>query len=424
MRIKELLEAFVRTRSEKGEVPFKSSAMNDPHIQSVVADLSRRTKVPAQIIIKSMEKYSQEFAALQKTSPKLYDTLVKNIAENAAFNHIQESAKMGSLDLSDVEFEDIDFKMLIKEIEREHPQAMLLLREPGSLKRYSGMKTLLVSSNDPNPGHEYGEIPTAAATPNATFIFNRNFMQQLLYYAKVVDLKPKGEKYEANGGPFPNGYAYIEFLILHELMHFIEGDFSTSRRFDKYDHMAHNWAQDFRINYSLVKSGYEQLPMGLFSDDLNFDRPETPSYDKLIKTVSEELRKINDTQLLDWLEQVTQADVHNDPIIDDDDNDWNDQNDDQNDQNDDQNDQNDDQNDGNGEEIAVGDRVVNSAGKEGIVTKINNDGSVEVQIDAPTAAPHPAINRAPPVVNKQIPPTDNDLDNSDLDDLEDDNDQY
>jgi hypothetical protein len=69
---------------------------------------------------------------------------------------------------------------------------------------------------------------------------------------------------------------------------------------------------DFRSNYMLVKSGYEQLPIGLFSDDLNFDRELTSSYPKLIKVLDEELKKLP-KDLQAWVEIEMEVDTHGPP---------------------------------------------------------------------------------------------------------------
>ena len=62
-------------------------------------------------------------------------------------------------------------------------------------------------------------INTAAATPKGEFLFNKKFMQELMDFAMVEGLHPKGKKYVSNGGNIPDCYAYIEFLIIHELLH-------------------------------------------------------------------------------------------------------------------------------------------------------------------------------------------------------------
>lgn len=308
MRIFELIEAFVRGRMEKGKVPFRKSSLMDTHIRSVIRDLSTKTGVPAADIEADLQKKMDKFREVGKYSPMLYDTLIQNAAENAAFEHISDSIKLKKLDISDVKFNEITFKKLVAAVQRENP-AFFPLKPRGEIKMIYQLKTIVV----PDPRFKkYDSVSTAAATPGGDFVFNKNFMQELMYYAGAIGLKPKSKKYESNGGPFPDSYAYIEFLIMHELLHYAYGDFATSKRFSQYSHTAHNWAMDFRSNYMLVKSGYEQLPIGLFSDDLNFDRELTSSYPKLIKVLDEELKKLP-KDLQAWVEIEMEVDTHGPP---------------------------------------------------------------------------------------------------------------
>jgi hypothetical protein len=62
------------------------------------------------------------------------------------------------------------------------------------------------------------------------------------------------------------------------------------KRLPQYSQKEHNYATDFRSNYLLVKSGFEQLPIGLFSDHINYDRQET--YDQMVDLVHNELKKM------------------------------------------------------------------------------------------------------------------------------------
>jgi hypothetical protein len=312
MKIIELIEALsTRKRAEKGQVPFKKSSLSDAHINSMVSDLSRRTGVPEKDIMDELEKTIKKYDLVGQYSPRLYNTIIQNAAENAAFNQIESSSRLQKLDLSDIKFEPRTFSQLIKLVQQENQGTFLPIKPKGEYKPLYRIAPIVVPSKLP-AYEKFNGVTTAAASNRGEFIFNKEFMQKLIYYATVAGIKPQGKKYESNGGPIPDNYAYIEFLIMHELLHYRFGDHNTSLQFKKYSHTAHNWAMDFRINYILVKNGYEQLPMGLFSDDLNFDRPETKNYRLLIKAVQDEFDKLPGN-LIDWLEVEFSSDEHAEP---------------------------------------------------------------------------------------------------------------
>jgi hypothetical protein len=213
------------------------------------------------------------------------------------------------VNVTNVKFDLKVFRALLKLVKYEN-DAFFPLTAPGEVKRIYDVKPIFVPSNI-DDYKQFNSVSTAAATPSGEFIFNVNFMDQLLYYGAAVDIQPLGKKYVCNGGTIPNNYCYIEFLIIHELLHYAYGDFTSGRRFKQYTHLAHNWASDFRSNYLLVKSGYTQLPIGLFSDDLNFDRVQTNSYKKLISVVDAEMKKLP-RQLEAWIEAEFDVDEHDD----------------------------------------------------------------------------------------------------------------
>ena len=306
--IKVIREAgFDTKRKEKHEVSFRQSVPTDPHIQKIVKKISAETGVPVADLMKEMSQDMDKIAELKKYSLLLYDTIALNNAENAAFYLIKNSKK--PVDYSKTKFNEGIFKILLKRILRDH-KAFFPLKSPTDVKRIDELTVILVPTNKKEI-MKFNNIDTAAATPNGEFIFNRDFMSQLLYYGEAIDIQPTSAYYECNGGPFPNNYCYIEFLILHEILHYAYGDFASANRLGQYTHTAHNWASDFRSNYFLVKSGYTQLPCGLFSNDLNFDRKKTSNYEKLIKVVDEEMKKLPKT-LKAWIESKGQHDKHGD----------------------------------------------------------------------------------------------------------------
>lgn len=288
MRIKQLLEAFDMSRKEKGEVPFRKTTMADPRVQKVISEISAKTGVPAATIQGEMQDEIESYEELGTYSPLLYDTLIQNAAENAAFNNMDKSMKAGKLDVTVHKF---DWRMFdkLKDYVQLDNKSFFPLQRPGDLTKLYRINRIFVPTNKPE-FKKFNSVSTAAATHGGEFIFNVPFMQQLIDYATMVGEKPTSSKYESNGGDIPDNYCYIEFLIVHELLHFAYGDAASGKRFSQYSHTAHNFAMDFRSNYMMVKSGYTQLPLGLFSDDLNFDRID--SYEELIKIVDGEMKKL------------------------------------------------------------------------------------------------------------------------------------
>ena len=308
MKISDLIEAtFSRKKSEKGTVPFRKSVRTDPHILAVISDISKRTGVPESDIAFEIQREEEKFEEIGKYSPYLYDILLQNAAENAAFKHIGDSTRTNKLDINDIKFSGKIFRNLIKIMIEEMPWLQHITRA-GEIRPVYGLPTIIVPSTL-SKYKKYNNVKTAAATPSGDFIFNEDFMQQLLYYGTVIDLQPTGKKYECNGGVIPSAYAYIEFLIMHEVFHYIQNDFSKMARYKKFKHKHHNFATDFQNNYTLVKNGFTQLPTGLFSDDLNMDRLEFPKYKFLLMKVREEMEKLP-AHLKEWMEIEVAHDEH------------------------------------------------------------------------------------------------------------------
>jgi hypothetical protein len=147
-----------------------------------------------------------------------------------------------------------------------------------------------------------------------------------LDWAFLKGIKPKQIKYQNNGGKIPPEYAYIEFLLMHEYLHYSEADFYYHRIIPKANSKIINYVGDFRSNYLLVKSGYEQLPMGLFNDKINYDRQKT--YREMYDVVKGEFDKMKEP--------------------------------------------------GKKQQVQVGDTVRGPAGKKGTVTAVYPDGTADV----------------------------------------------
>lgn len=357
MRKIKINEAFDMTRKELGELPFRSSSLTDPHIIKLIKDAAAKTGEDPKAIWAMIKDKIKKIEEFKKYSPILYDTIARDAVSQAAFDLVEHA----TVD-KPVKFDVPTFFKLIKMIELEHDQ-FFPLRAPGETNYIFHIDPILVPSSKPEL-QKFNSIGTAAATSDGDFIFNVPFMQKLMDWAVIEGVKPVGRKYISNGGDIPDAYAYIEFLIMHELLHYSFGDFSHGRRLKQYSPQIHNWATDFRSNYMLVKNGYNQLPIGLFSDHINYDRQLR--YDDMIKLVDAELKKLP-KDLQDVFQDMAEMDDHPQPQ-----------------------DQQGKQEQGKGkskqdDKINVGDIVKHNDGSFGKVKKVNADGSVEIDpIPAPT----------------------------------------
>jgi hypothetical protein len=308
-------------RKAKGETPFLDTKFHDPHIQKIVNFLvgyyntHPDATVPEDVfgkMIRAMQNgappsivetkhvagqqitakdfeddINNELMALQgreTISPKLYSTAKKNMVESSLFGYVK-AVKHAHIP-SAPKFKYSVFKKLWDTVVLEHP-SMFPLKNLGDSKVIRPDKvSLIITPSTANK--KFNSIKTATATPNGEFIFHEPFCQELLNWGTLKGVQPKGKKYSNNGGQFPPEYAYIEFLIMHEIYHFMYGDFYFKNKY-KLKMKLVNYAGDFRTNYDLVKAGYEQIPIGLFSDDLNLDRFK--SYSELAAAVKAELDK-------------------------------------------------------------------------------------------------------------------------------------
>ena len=294
--------ALQNRRFKPGQVQFTVSSKQTPYIQHILQEIAKTHNVPLQQVEKRFDDDMAKSEKKAQLSPLLYETIHKNAAESVAFNLLMESDHQPE---GVAKFSPRVFNKLVNTIAAEHDEFWPLR---GFIDKRRLTPIYEFVENDPND-HSKGAITTAAAYPSGKFVFNVPFMQRLMDFAHIKQIQPKGRKYAANGGSIPNEYAYIEFVIMHELMHYSHDDFYYQKIIPNAQGNIINWVGDFRTNYLLVKSGYEQLPMGLFNDKINYDnqRTYTEMYD-LVKKEFDRLRKDQQQQMSDALDD--QSDDH------------------------------------------------------------------------------------------------------------------
>ncbi len=285
MRVKELVlvEAdFNIERKAEGQVQFPASSMNDPFVKKTIMAIARHTGRNLEDVTTVIASKIGELEGMANESPILYETVNKNAAEQHAFTMFWEEG----VPVKDApKFSNITFNRLVRRLRIEYDEFF-------PLRSYIDRRHLvnpIIKVLEPGTP-EADKLKTAAATPNGVFLFNEQFMQQLMNYSKLKNVKPKGAKFESNGGDFPDEYAYIEFLIMHEFMHYSNDDFYYQKIIPKANPKIINWVGDFRTNYLLTKSGFEALPMGLFNDKINYDRQR--EYVEMYNIVAEEFENL------------------------------------------------------------------------------------------------------------------------------------
>jgi len=283
------------SRNKRGETPFSKTDGSEFHIQKIIEEFANAkgsTKAEAQKLfdgaVDNMKK------RLEK-SQKLNGTMIDNIPESVAFDMLD------AIPMDDVKFNKRIFQELFQEVKSEVPEFYPLsnIFEPKRIE-----PTIWFAPDKLTP--EFNSVKTAACSPDAKLIFNVPFMEKLMKFASIKGIKADssklhGKKYVSQGGNIPDEYLYAEFVLLHEIMHYGNGDFFFEKAYNLKGKLV-NYVGDFVTNYNLVKSGYAQLPIGLFNDEINYDRYN--SYQQMYDVVKEEMDKLTEEQKKDMQDQM------------------------------------------------------------------------------------------------------------------------
>ena len=283
-----------------GETKFTKTDGSEFYIQHIIQEYADTKKIPFPVAQSYFQQMMDKSIESMKPSLTINATMIDNVAESTAFNLLEE------IETDTVEFSKRTFNELFQALKSDVPEFYPLsnMFEP---KR---IEPKIFFSPDPLYP-EFNGVDTAACSPTAQLIFNVPFMKKLIKFAEVKGIvadptKGHSSKYESQGGPIPDSYQYLEFLILHEIMHYANGDFFYEKALDLQGKLV-NYVGDFVTNYSLVKSGYAQLPMGLFNDAINYDRQN--SYQEMYDIVKAEMDKLSDQQKNDMQDEMdNQAD--------------------------------------------------------------------------------------------------------------------
>lgn len=283
------------SRNKKGETPFTKTDGSEFHIQKIIEDFAIAKGVTKAEAQKLFDGAVDNMTKRLEKSQKLNGTMIGNVAESVAFDMLD------AIPMEDVKFNKRIFQELFQEVKSEVPEFYPLSNvfEPKRIE-----PTIWFAPDKLAP--EFNSVRTAACSPDAKLIFNVPFMEKLMKFASIKGIKADptklhGKKYVSQGGNIPDEYLYAEFVLLHEIMHYGNGDFFFEKAYKLKGKLV-NYVGDFVTNYNLVKSGYAQLPMGLFNDEINYDRYN--SYQQMYDVVKEEMDKLKPEDQKDMQDQM------------------------------------------------------------------------------------------------------------------------
>lgn len=297
---KELVESkSVFTRAKLGETKYSESSMSDKWVQDTIKLYGGKDASKLEAAVKAEVKKREDH--LDK-APFMTETMRKNVVENVMFDTVFK------VDTSKELFDTVTAMKLFRQVRTQRRDFFPATNHFQEGKIISPEFIVVPTTLD--SWKKYNNIDTAACTPDCVLIFNELFVEKIMQWFeyKGLQARPNDNKYISNGGSIPDYYEPLEFLILHEIMHFVNADHFYSKSLGLNPTIS-NWLGDFIINHNLVKAGYSQLPMGLFCDNINFD--QQANYKKMYDMVKEEFDKLNPQQQKDLEDQMNdQMDDH------------------------------------------------------------------------------------------------------------------
>jgi len=260
------LNEELKVTSNKSDFEFSIADLDTPFVKNTIQTISDQTGKTTNEIKRLIQKSIDETSAKMTGSEKTTVVAKQNLVEGVLFDIIKNS----DIEVLGSAFDPAMFTKLFNYILVRN-KSFLKIKDPITKRR---LKLSIIYTPQPSfikqPDY-VTRIKTAAASPEGDLIFNTDFVEQLSKYALLKGVVPKGSIYESNGGSIPDHYAYLEFLIMHEIYHIVHADHFYGVKKKGMSHLAQNYLGDYITNYNLVKAGYEQIPIGLFSKDFNYD---------------------------------------------------------------------------------------------------------------------------------------------------------
>ena len=284
MKMKKFINE-VTISAKKGNVTFETADINTPYVQKIIDEIVLRTGQPRDKVLEQIEAQHDSFKQNIQGPDRMFAVQKQNSIESIIFNMLTPT----DADKLDERTFNYMFKAIIAK-----NKTFLKIED-----RLTGKKVKFNVILTPQPAFVkqpdwVKSVTTAAASPEGDVVFNKAFASKLIAYASAKGIKAKGSMYVSNGGTVPDSYAYIEFLILHEIYHIIHADHFQQSRTEGMTGKMQNYLGDYITNYNLVKAGYAQLPIGLFSNDYNFDKFRTMV--DMQKAIIEDFKELNKNQ--------------------------------------------------------------------------------------------------------------------------------
>ena len=273
-------------------VKYTVSNYNTPFIVNILNKLDQ-IGIPKQSVLDFIQ---QETAAAEESftyAPDLLRVTYNNRIETSLFNLLWHKLDPNIIQqaIGSSKFNRATMQRLLLQMRAANQGELFPMR---SIMRKTALELPVLQYTDDFPqSHPVAAVTTAAASPDGDFYFCEHFCQSLINYAHLKEVHPKSYYFGKGRDKVPEDYAYLEFLIAHEVLHYTNSDSYKHKYVNGVpNHTIINWATDFRSNNTLVRSGYEQLPLGLFSDVFNFDNPKFRVFNALYEAVKAEMDKL------------------------------------------------------------------------------------------------------------------------------------
>ena len=304
LKFSELLsEQFAKSIDKNAKANFEDVDLSTPYVKKIIKREAKVRGLSVQEITDELQaRLDMEMENFKHANQRQNAVNMKNMIESILFGYITPSDDLPKVTLKEL-------KEMIKWVRVSNP-AFFKLKDPITGKKVKVSIHITPAPKFVKQPEWMKQVTTAAATANGELIFNVDFCKKLINYAHLKGVKPAGGMYQSNGGNIPDSYAYIEFLILHEIYHIVHadhfygdtelvklmvregptrwpklmksagwsGDISTKkgrktlrRAAKRANGQIQNYVGDYITNYELVKKGYAQLPIGLFATDYNYD---------------------------------------------------------------------------------------------------------------------------------------------------------